>query len=463
MEAQIGQPGSEGPAPGQEAPRSRWWPRVASGTAAIYAVLGFAWIALSDRLVAALSPDPMVHLRLQTAKGSLFVLLTAALLFALIRRSERGIRALGAEVRATVDSMVDGVLLVDQRSRIVEANRAAVAAPRGDLEAGDSRARRGVGAPLRSPHARWVRRSRRSGSVVVRVLAGEPVAQAEALVRRLDGRDVFLSIAASRVVRPHRPPLAVAVLRDVSATRRLDEMREEFLATAAHEFKTPLAVIKAYAQLMARREPAEQRALGVIQRQVDRLSRLVQHILDSSRLRVDTGSARCDRFDLAALARDVVDRMRASAPAHDLEVHADCAVPVVADRERIERVLTCLVDNAVRFSPDGGPIRMRVAATEGEARVSVADEGVGIPPDRQPQIFERYFRAHAGTPHDYGGLGIGLEMSREVVERQGGRMWFESTPGAGSTFHFGLPLAGGRCVSRPGRCSSSRTTGISSR
>lgn len=441
MEAQIGQPGSEGPAPGQEAPRSRWWPRVASGTAAIYAVLGFAWIALSDRLVAALSPDPMVHLRLQTAKGSLFVLLTAALLFALIRRSERGIRALAAEVRATVDSMVDGVLLVDQRSRIVEANRAAVlvlgATSKqeilGPVEAWGRRF------DLRTPDGAPVPPG---GSVVVRVLAGEPVAQAEALVRRLDGRDVFLSIAASRVVRPHRPPLAVAVLRDVSATRLLGEMREEFLATAAHEFKTPLAVIKAYAQLMARREPAEQRALGVIQRQVDRLSRLVQHILDSSRLRVDTGSARCDRFDLAALARDVVDRMRASAPAHDLEVHADCAVPVVADRERIERVITCLVDNAVRFSPGGGPIRMRIAATEGEARVSVADEGVGIPPDRQPQIFERYFRAHAGTPHDYGGLGIGLEMSREVVERQGGRMWFESTPGAGSTFHFGLPLSG---------------------
>jgi signal transduction histidine kinase len=72
--------------------------------------------------------------------------------------------------------------------------------------------------------------------------------------------------------------------------------------------------------------------------------------------------------------------------------------------------------------------------------VSVADEGVGIPIERQAQIFERYYRAHAGTPQDYGGLGLGLEMSREVVERQGGRMWFESNPGAGSTFHFGLPL-----------------------
>jgi signal transduction histidine kinase len=106
----------------------------------------------------------------------------------------------------------------------------------------------------------------------------------------------------------------------------------------------------------------------------------------------------------------------------------------------MDRVITCLLDNAVRFSPAGGPILVAVEANGGEATVSVADRGVGIPPERQPQIFERYYRAHAGTAHDYGGLGLGLEMSRQMVERHGGRMWFESAPGAGSTFHFGLPL-----------------------
>jgi two-component system phosphate regulon sensor histidine kinase PhoR len=226
----------------------------------------------------------------------------------------------------------------------------------------------------------------------------------------------------------------------VSAARRLDEMREEFLATAAHEFKTPLAVVKAYAQLMARREPKERAALAVIERQVNRLARLVQHLLDSSRLRLEAGTGRTEPFDLAALAREVVDLMCPAVPTHQLELEAPGPVPVVADRDRIEGVITCLVDNAVRFSPSGGPVRIRVRVEGGEARVDVADEGVGIPLERQAQIFERYYRAHAGTPHDYGGLGLGLEMSRELVERHGGRMWFESAPGAGSTFHFGLPL-----------------------
>jgi signal transduction histidine kinase len=413
----------------------------AARIAAIYAAAGFAWIAFSDRLVTAVSPDPAVHDRLQTVKGTLYVLVTAVILFFLVRASERGVRALGAEVRATVDSMADGVLLVDERLDVVEANRAIVA-----LLGADSKEQ--ILGPVRAWGERFQLRSLDGAPLpperyaAVRVLAGEPIAQYDAVLRRLDGRDVYVSVAASRVVRPGRPPLAVAVFRDVSAARRFDEIREEFLATAAHEFKTPLAVIKAYAQLMARREPTEQRALAVIQRQVDRLSRLVQHLLDSSRLRLEVGAGRPGRFDLAALAREVAERMRPSAPAHQLEVSADGPVPVVADRERMERVMVCLIDNAVRFSPEGGPIRVAVEASGGEATVSVADRGVGIPPERQPQIFERYYRAHAGTAQDYGGLGLGLEMSRQMVERQGGRMWFESAPGTGSTFHFGLPLAG---------------------
>jgi len=442
VDALLGSPEPEQPAAAQQAlPRSRWWrrqPGAASRIAVLYATLGFAWIVFSDRLAAGLTSDPSVHARLQTAKGAFYVLVTAALLFALIRRSERRIRTLGAEVRATVDSMADGVLLVDERSRIVEANRAVVA-----LLGASSKAE------ILGPVADWGTRFRLRApdgapltisAEIERVLREGAVAQFDALLRRRDRGEVFVSVAASPVARAGRAPLAVAVLRDMSAARRLDEMKEEFLATAAHEFKTPLAVVKAYAQLMARREPAEQRALGVIQRQVERLTRIVQQLLDSSRLRLEHGAGHPQPFDLAALAREVAERMRSSAPAHALEVQADGPRVVEADPERIERVITCLVDNAIRFSPGGGPIVVLVAARDGEARVSVADRGVGIPAERQAHLFERYYRAHAGTPQDYGGFGVGLEMARLVVERQGGRMWFESAPGAGSTFHFGLPL-----------------------
>jgi PAS domain S-box-containing protein len=407
---------------------------------ATYAVVSIAWIAFSDRALESLVKDPHERQIAQTVKGGAFIAVTSLLLFLLIRRGERGLRALGSEVRATVDSMADAVLLVDERQRIVEANRAALQLCGVDTKEA-----------LLGPLEEWGRRFQlrtvdgapmpldRYGAV--RVLGGEPNARYDAILRSADGRDVFVSVSASPVERSGGAPLAVTVLRDVSAGRRLDEIREEFLATAAHEFKTPLAVIKAYAQLMQKREPGEAQALAVIQRQVDRLSRLVQHLLDTSRLRLDQGEGRRERFDVAALAADILDRMRPAAPGHDLRLDSHPAV-VVADRERIGRVITSLVDNAVRFSPEGGPVETRVEPDGAEVTISIRDRGLGIPPERQAHVFERYYRAHAGTPEDYGGLGIGLEMSREIVQRHGGRMWFESAPGVGSTFRFSLPLAG---------------------
>jgi two-component system phosphate regulon sensor histidine kinase PhoR len=420
---------------------SRWWRRSPSAPpriAAAYAVASIAWIAFSDRVLAALITDPRHWQLAQTVKGAFFIVVTSTLLFLLIRRSERGLKALGSEVRATFDSMADAVLVVDEDRRIVEANRAAVtlfgvAAKEellGPLEAWGRRFE------LRGPDGAPMALERYAS---VRALAGEANAHYDGVIRSADGRDVFVSVRSAPVERAGGAPLAVTVLRDVSAAHRLDEIREEFLSTAAHEFKTPLAVIKAYSQLMERREPEEAQALAVILRQVDRLTRLVQHLLDTSRLRLDGTEGRRERFDLGALAAEVVDGMRPAAPAHELRLEATPAF-VVADRERIARVLTSLLDNAVRFSPDGGPVEARVEADDGAVTVSVRDRGLGIAPERQAHLFERYYRAHAGTPADYGGLGLGLEVSREIVRRHGGRMWFDSAPGVGSTFRFSLPL-----------------------
>jgi signal transduction histidine kinase len=275
----------------------------------------------------------------------------------------------------------------------------------------------------------------------VRALAGEANPRYGAVLRRTDGTDVFVSVSASPVDRTDGERLVVAVLRDETARRRLDEQRDDFLSTAAHEFKTPLAVVKAYAQLLRRRDQPDPQALAVIERQVDRLSRLVQQMLDASRLRLDAGNGRLERFDLSALADEIVSALRPAAPRHALRVRAERPAPVLGDRDRIGRVLTCLVDNAVRFSPSGGDVEAQVDATGGEVTVAVRDQGVGIPPERQAHLFERFYRAHAGTPQDYGGFGVGLDLAREIVERHGGRIWFESAPGAGSTFHFSLPAA----------------------
>ncbi len=423
--------------------RSRWWRRVPSSrrrVVAVYAAVGLAWIAFSDAVVRALFPDPAAHELAQTLKGTFFIATTSLLLYVLIRRGERGLLGLSAEVRATVDSMADAVLVVDGTSRVVEANRAAVALlgaaskeeVLGPMEGWVHRYQ------LRSPDGTPVPFERYAS---IRALADERNPRYGAILRRADGTDVFVSVSAAPVERPDGGRLAVAILRDETATRLLDAQRDEFLSTAAHEFKTPLAVIKAYAQLMRRRDTTEEQALAVIERQVNRLSRLVQQMLDASRLRLDGGGGRHERFDLSALAGEIVEAMRRTAPRHALSVRADGPAPVLGDRDRIGRVLTCLVDNAVRFSPSGGDVEARVEARDREVTVAVRDHGVGIPEDRQAQMFERFYRAHAGTPQDYGGLGVGLDLAREIVQRHGGRIWFESSPGDGSTFHFSLPAA----------------------
>lgn len=417
----------------------RW--RAAEGSPAaivvIYALLGFLWIAFSDRALEAANVGVETMRQLQTLKGSLYVLVTAVLLFLLIRRSERGLRAVGTELRSTLESMADAVLMVDERGRIVELNRAA-------LEMFGEHSKDALLVHMEEFGRKYALRYRDGTAVPlsryasIRALRGEKVRSYDAIVRRTDGRDVHVNISAAPVS-GGRTPLVVTVLRDVSPARRLEEARDEFLATAAHEFKTPLAVIKAYAQLMQKRDP-EAQALAVIQRQVDRLNRLVQHLLDTSRLALE-GAVRREPTDLSRLTGEVLERMRPSAPGHALTLVTPPRATVNADGERLERVITSLVDNAIRFSPAGGSVEVHLEARGDEVIFSVSDHGVGIPHERQARIFERYYRAHAGTPDDYGGLGLGLDVSREIVQRHGGRMWFESTPGQGSTFFFALPAA----------------------
>jgi len=411
---------------------------------ALNAVFGAAWILLSDRVLAFLVSDPSRRQDLQSVKGALYVLVTALLLYVLIRRSDDARRVLDAEVRAVLDGMADAVLVFDAAGNAVDANPAAVALF-------GARHRRELLMPIaRLTEAAHVRRADGTPfaperSAIERALSGQVVSSYEARLRAFDGREVLVGVTAGPVAAGApglAAPLAVLVLRDVGEVRRFEEMREEFLATAAHELRTPLAVVKAYAQLMRKRGQGDAAALDVISRQIDRLTRIVQQVTEVSRFRLGDADLRPERFELSALLHEVAEAMRASAEGRHIAVTDGVDAEVLADRDRIRQVITSLIENAVRFSPQGGDVEAAVARSGAEAVVSIRDHGLGIAPDRQARIFERFYRAHAGTSHDYGGLGIGLDMSREIVSRHGGRIWFESAPGVGSTFSFALPLAG---------------------
>jgi signal transduction histidine kinase len=225
------------------------------------------------------------------------------------------------------------------------------------------------------------------------------------------------------------------------------EVKDVFLSAVVHELQTPLAAAKAQAQLAlhqlgARRaQGGTAHALRVITQQIDRLGRLVGDLLDVNRLESGALELNPSEFDLAALASEVRERMQPMAGMHPIEVRASHPATVRGDRDRIDQVISNLVSNAIRYSPGGGPIEVTVEKSGELAHVAVADHGLGVPKEAQELIFERYGRAHGP---ELGGLGLGLAISKGIVEQHGGRIWVVSAgrPGEGSTFHVEFPASG---------------------
>jgi signal transduction histidine kinase len=224
------------------------------------------------------------------------------------------------------------------------------------------------------------------------------------------------------------------------------EMKDVFLASVAHEMRTPLAAAKAQAQLALHQlsdnesDTASAGALRVIARQIDKVVRLVSDLLDVSRLETGTLPLNPTEVDVANIARDVVERLQVVAEGRQLSVQAPESAPAVADRDRVEQVLTNLISNAIRYSPEGTPVEIAVQPRPESIQLSVRDHGIGIPRDQQQRIFDRFTRVNGD---DGGaGIGLGLAIAKAIVEQHGGRIWVESTGkrGEGSTFHVRLPV-----------------------
>jgi two-component system, OmpR family, phosphate regulon sensor histidine kinase PhoR len=183
--------------------------------------------------------------------------------------------------------------------------------------------------------------------------------------------------------------------------------------------------------------------LEAISRASDRMQSLIADLMDLASITEGRLALRRERVDLVEIARAAVHQVR-SAPAasHRVAVVASEAATVLVDRPRVEHVARQLVENAVRYSPGRGGIEVEVRRDHRNAILRVRDEGIGIPAERQGRIFEPFYRAHAGTPHDFGGVGIGLYLARQIALAHGGDIRFESAEGVGSTFEMRLPIAG---------------------
>jgi PAS domain S-box-containing protein len=257
-----------------------------------------------------------------------------------------------------------------------------------------------------------------------------------------DGRELWLSIAGVGFAEG-----TVYAFRDLTDERRLEKLKTDFIATVSHELRTPIAAVHGAAKTLGREDvviPADSRRLllDVITEQSERLADIVNDILLASQ--VDDGKLRLatEQVDAAHVARRVVEAARTHAPKGvTLELVAPPALPpVAADADRLQQVLGNLVGNAVKYSPDGGRIEVRLEPRERDLCIAVGDEGIGIADSELPWIFEKFYRVDPNMTRGASGSGLGLYISRELVRRMGGNVLVTSSPGSGSTFSVLLPL-----------------------
>jgi signal transduction histidine kinase len=242
----------------------------------------------------------------------------------------------------------------------------------------------------------------------------------------------------------------------------LERLRRELVANVSHELKTPISALRARLEnLLDGVEQPNPAVLQVMLQQSERLSRLVEQLLDLSRLESGDVPLELEPVDLAPLIQRVVAEVESSRPGNALQIKSAVTAnlpPVTADRERIHQVLFNLLDNACRFTPAGGAVTVGAVRDNGTCEVRVADTGPGIPEEQLGLVFERFYRVDPSRSRDDGGTGIGLAIARSVVEAHGGRIWAESRQGTGATFRFVLPLNGPRPADGAVPATGARTT-----
>ncbi len=367
------------------------------------------------------------------------------------KRLEADLAGRARQLEAAFEAIADGILVYDRTGAIVQSNSAArsllelsaypasyFSGPLADRAPGYL-PRDGQGRPLpleRSP--------------VMRVLAGDTLTGHDAmdvLYRLPSGRDILVNVSGA-AVRDDTGHVAgaVCVYRDVTERRRLEDERAHMLGIVSHELKSPLTSLKVRAQVLhralERKGLAEARSISTIEHDIERITRLVNDLVEASRFEHNTIPLHFERCDLTRLCQQAADEQMAASgrpvtvlvPQEPVTLQADCA--------RIAQVLSNLLSNALKYSPVSAAVELQLRTEGDSAVILVRDEGPGIPRESLPRLFERFYRVPGiKVQHGSGvGLGLGLFICRTLVERHGGRMDVRSEPGQGTTFWFTLPL-----------------------
>jgi len=235
----------------------------------------------------------------------------------------------------------------------------------------------------------------------------------------------------------------IGVQSDITQSKEIERLKNDLIATVNHELRTPVTCLQGFAELMLTRQypPDKQRQfLMIVHNEAVRLARLVDNFADLQQMVSGAHDIHLEPVQVEPLVRELVDDCASIHCAHDVVARIDPDLPAVPlDAERVRRALTSLLDNAVKFSPDGGAITVSVLRRDDAVVFCVADEGIGIPAEAIPKLFTRFYQVDNTETRTVGGAGLSLELVRRVAEAHGGRVWAESEPGRGSRFYFEVP------------------------
>lgn len=367
------------------------------------------------------------------------------------RRLEHAVAERASQLQTIFNTMTDGLLLYDREGRILHMNAACstlLGADANPAWAHQTHRDRGLAIRHRTPDGELLAHEDRPLSRVLRgeVLVGEKAM--DVLFRTLDGRQVLLNCAGAPVIGEDGLIAgAVLVLRDVTEPRQIERERQAMLDMVTHDLRTPITTAKAFVQSVRQRLEhaghSEGQRLARVETSIEQMRVLVDDLQDAASLERGTATLTLVRCDLAALCQEVAgEQMAASGrditlrlPSHRLWVRAD--------PNRLRQVIRNLLSNALKYSAAEKPVTLELTRRAGAARLSVRDEGIGIPRSALPHLFTRYYRV-PGASVKHGpakGVGLGLYIARRLVEIHGGTIDVESTPGEGSTFWLTLPLS----------------------
>ncbi len=362
-----------------------------------------------------------------------------------------------------IGSMAEGLLITDARGAIQSLNRSAEQL----LDQAEIPLTSDMPLPrlAKTCDVQWLPRL---AEIIGQAQAGNTVKNQELVAGQADERvPLTLSISAAPLYDTSsssaRPIGVVAVLNDITSSKQVERLKDEFVSVVSHELRTPLTAIKGYTQHLVRRlerrlrkarsdhpeneaainempESYDLRSLNIIQSQNDHLERLVNDLLDLSQVQWGQLQLHYESFYLADLLTDSVRSVQASTEQHHIALQITTReTRIVADRSRISQVVGNILDNAVKYSPYGGEVLVRLEQQDRHYMVSIQDQGLGVSPELFDHIFERFYRVRNTASQQLSGIGLGLYVAKAIIDRHGGRIWLSSKQGSGSTFHFMLP------------------------